>query len=68
MAKVVTTLEICENANLARDLALTGELIFLFGNSSSTQRILNLHMTTREKMLALEYVFGDNDSIFGAFR
>lgn len=26
MAKVVTTLEICENAKLARDLALTGNL------------------------------------------
>lgn len=27
MAKVVTTLEICENAKLARDLALTGNYI-----------------------------------------
>lgn len=26
MAKVVTTLEICESAKLARDLALTGEI------------------------------------------
>lgn len=26
MAKVVTTLDICENAKLARDLALAGEL------------------------------------------
>lgn len=26
MAKVATTLEICENAKMARDMALTGEL------------------------------------------
>lgn len=30
MAKVFTTLEICENAKLARDLALTGGFLICF--------------------------------------
>lgn len=30
MAKVVTTLDICENAKLARDLALAGDLFIWF--------------------------------------
>lgn len=47
MAKVVTTLEICENAKLARDLALAG-VIYL---------VISLNIVINNKYLYTEYFY-----------
>lgn len=43
MAKVITTLEICENARMARDMALTGECVRAFSESRNRVRFRHLH-------------------------
>lgn len=42
MAKVITTLEICENAKMARDMALTGLYFMHFYTHSLAVRAHNL--------------------------